>query len=164
MKITEYKHFISTDDDSEFVKTGRVGVYSAAVGGIIMNEQNEILLTRRSLDNLKSPGVWEILFGRVDQGESFEEALIREGHEELGIEVVPEKLLSTMHFTRLPSEPEHIGVIYICSMIDGQEIKPDPKEIADWQWMDIDEAINKVVDYVKPHLEWVRERGNTFDI
>lgn len=155
MKVTKFPHFISADDFSLDKHSGVIGTFYAAIGGIILNDKNQVLLTQRSQTNEKNPGVWEILFGRVDQGEGFEKALAREAMEELGIKIKPQKIIATMHYMRLPHEPEHIGIIYLCRFIEGQEIKPQPKEIAAWQWTDLDQAIDIVIDYVKPHLKYI---------
>lgn len=157
MLIKQFPHFISTDDGSISKKIGTIGTFFGGVGAIILDNENKVLLTQRSQQNKKSPGAWEILFGRVDQGEGFEDAITREAMEELSIEIVLERIISTMHFMRLPTEPEHIGIIYLARFIQGQSVTPDPKEIGAWEWVSMEEAIGRVADYTKPHLEWVQK-------
>lgn len=50
----------------------------------IENEQGQILLARRANDTHQG-GLWEFPGGKLDAGESVEQALLRELHEELGI-------------------------------------------------------------------------------
>jgi ADP-ribose pyrophosphatase YjhB (NUDIX family) len=60
----------------------------AGVAGIIFNEQQQVLLLKRS-DN----GLWSIPSGHVEPGEKVEEAIIREIYEETGLEVEVTRLI-----------------------------------------------------------------------
>ena len=53
---------------------------------IIRNDKNQMLL-------LKSQDYWDIPGGRMDQGEDIEAALLRELHEEIGVDHVANKQL-----------------------------------------------------------------------
>ena len=56
-----------------------------AASAIIISEKNEILLARRARDPKK--GMWEIVGGFIEPGESLENAVKREVKEELGVEI-----------------------------------------------------------------------------
>ncbi len=58
-----------------------------AVGGIVEDEQRNILLVKTQHDGWVFPG------GQVEAGEDLMEALIREVHEESGIEIVVSQLI-----------------------------------------------------------------------
>ena len=60
-------------------KTGR------GVGALIYNDKNEVLLLRRNEDGRRK--TWAMPGGKVDKGETFDEALSREVMEELGVEI-----------------------------------------------------------------------------
>lgn len=70
-----------------------------AVIMLIYNGQREVLFARRSMDRRFLPGVWSLPSGHVEEGESFEQAVIREAQEELGIQV------QKMDFVETISEP-----------------------------------------------------------
>jgi 8-oxo-dGTP diphosphatase len=55
------------------------------VAGVIADARGRILLTRRT-ETRDMPGLWEFPGGKREPGESSEDALVRELHEELGIE------------------------------------------------------------------------------
>jgi len=54
--------------------------------GVIYNPEGEILIAKRA-DNQHQGGLWEFPGGKIEQGESAQQALARELHEELAIEV-----------------------------------------------------------------------------
>lgn len=56
------------------------------VVGIILNKNNEVLIALRP-PHVIQPGVWEFPGGKVEENETLENALIREFHEEIGIEI-----------------------------------------------------------------------------
>ncbi len=59
---------------------------------VIQDASGRVLLTRRS-DGAHQGGLWEFPGGKVERGETFEQALRREIREELGIEVSAHQLL-----------------------------------------------------------------------
>ena len=65
---------------------------------IIINSNNEILISRRSAQQHQG-NKWEFPGGKVEEGETVEDALYREIKEELGIEI-----LSPEHFTDIDHE------------------------------------------------------------
>jgi 8-oxo-dGTP diphosphatase len=54
--------------------------------GVILDRENRVLLTRRAQD-VHQGGLWEFPGGKVESGESVQQALARELREELGIEI-----------------------------------------------------------------------------
>lgn len=56
------------------------------VAAVIVDDDGRILLTKRAEDTHMG-GLWEFPGGKVENGESYSEALVRELHEELGISV-----------------------------------------------------------------------------
>jgi 8-oxo-dGTP diphosphatase len=78
-----------------------IGRFYAGIAALIWSpETKQYLLLCRSEQKDYARGAWECVTGRVDQGEGFEDALHREVHEELGVEVQIEHILGTTHFYR----------------------------------------------------------------
>ncbi|WP_035099344.1 (deoxy)nucleoside triphosphate pyrophosphohydrolase [Anoxybacteroides tepidamans] len=99
------------------------------VGAVIENERGEILCALRS-ETMSLQHVWEFPGGKVEQGESSEEALVREIYEELGCLIkVHEKIAETRYDN---------GKVIIClhtykaSIIEGV---PVAKEHAEIKWV-----------------------------
>lgn len=81
-------------------------------------ENGRYLLLQRAAIKDVGAGSWECVTGRVDQGESFEEALYREVTEEIGVRPQIEFILGTTHFYRGSASPETelLGVAYACTI------------------------------------------------
>ena len=61
--------------------------YFIVVLAIIINRKNEILLTKRSMNKMIAPGLWECSAGSVISGETSKEAVLREVKEEVGLDL-----------------------------------------------------------------------------
>lgn len=95
------------------------GEYLMAVGVWIVDEENNILLTQRSMEKSWAPGKWENTAGHVQAGETGIAAILRELKEETGLVATKEQLVSlggtcTGHYLgenyglRLKEHPKHL--------------------------------------------------------
>lgn len=69
--------------------------YSLSVKAMIKDQEGRFLLLRRAAVSKSNFGKWEMPGGKVERGESFEEALRREVWEETGLEIVLEHVIGT---------------------------------------------------------------------
>jgi A/G-specific adenine glycosylase len=100
--------------------------------GVIVND-HKVLISRRPEDKMLG-GLWEFPGGKVEDGESLQEALVRELHEELGIEVsVVNKMMEVPHAYSHMTINLHA---YRCRIVDGA---PSSEEGQRWEWVDRDE-------------------------
>ncbi len=68
------------------------------VAGIIFNEdKSQVFITKRP-DNLHKGGFWEFPGGKVEHGETVEQAMARELEEEIGIEVIDQQGFEYLEF------------------------------------------------------------------
>lgn len=96
---------------------------------IVLIEKDGKILLARSPHFLK--GMYSVLAGFVDAGESYEDAVHREVQEEVGL-----KVKDITYFGSQPWPfPSSITVAYRARHAAG-EIRIDPKEIEDAQWFD----------------------------
>jgi 8-oxo-dGTP diphosphatase len=130
-----------------------VGHFLGGIGALVWDPATRRYLLLRRADNRDfNGGNWECITGRVDQGESFEQALHREVHEEIGASVQIEFLIATTHFYRGESHPENelLGVIYSC-IIERPEQAQFEAEHSAQRWVTAEEAIAFL-----PEGHWLR--------
>lgn len=112
------------------------------IGALIWDAQaGKYLVLKRSPEKDVGAGAWECVTGRVDQGESYPEALHREVKEELGVEAQPDFIIRTEHFYRGEAVPENemVGVLYCCSL-DNPDVIQLSWEHSEARWVTPAEA------------------------
>ena len=100
------------------------------VGGIIENENGKILCTLRP-KNKSLGNMWEFPGGKIESGESEEEALKRELREELNLSIEIDE-----YFMRVEKEYESVIInlaCYICKFKKGMSF--DLKEHSGFVWL-----------------------------
>lgn len=132
------------------------GTFHCAAEAIV-EKDGLILIAQRSYELDHMPGEWETLSGRVEQGESFEDAAKREVREEVGLEVDIVQSYDTFHFYRGPEKIEHLGVSFWCRYLSGIVIL-DKTEQVGYKWVTPDEAIALIKnDNIKRSLHRFKE-------
>lgn len=132
------------------------------VGGLVQNDQGKVLLC----DSHKWPGIYTVPGGHVELGETFEEALVREIKEEVGLEVKVSELLSVQQviYPREFWKKAHfIFFDYLCEMEGDQIVKVDEYEIQSTIWVEPKEALNLNIDrYLRHFLLRLLDRSVPF--
>lgn len=123
------------------------------VAAIIVHE-NQVFATQRGYGNFK--GGWEFPGGKIEQGETSQEALIREIKEELDTEIEVGELLETVEY----DYPEfHLSMdCFFCSIKSGELVLKE-HEAARWltkealdsvDWLPADKGLIKhISDYLE---------------
>ncbi|MFU2192590.1 NUDIX hydrolase [Methanobacterium sp. MZD130B] len=62
-------------------------VFGLSVRALLTDDEGKVLILKRSTNSRTNPGKWEFPGGKVDQGESFDHALVREVHEETQLNI-----------------------------------------------------------------------------
>ena len=108
----------------------------AAVGALIINDQDQLLLVRRARNPGK--GKWGLPGGFVDRDETAEDALRREVREETRLELTSLDLLTTF-----PNQYDYQGILswvidlfYVCRAADESSITLEAKELDQFVWSD----------------------------
>jgi len=98
------------------------------VAAVIRDEGNCVLMTKRP-EGGHMGGLWEFPGGKIDDGESPVQALIRELHEELGIEIVVQHPLTfAVH-----EEPDlRILLLFFDAQISGGEPRGNEGQAVQW--------------------------------
>lgn len=107
------------------------------VAGIIFNQdKSQIFITKRP-DNLHKGGFWEFPGGKVEEGESVEQAMTRELEEEIGIEVTEQHLFEHLEYD-YPEKSLKFDFIVISKFNN----EPYGKEGQEGHWVDIAKLAN----------------------
>ena len=119
-----------------------IGRFLAMVGALVWRQTDgKYLLLQRAATKDVGAGHWECVTGRLEQGESFEQAVRREAFEELRLDVQIECMLCTAHFYRGEAIPENemVGVHYGCSIPDATPMQLSEEHCAS-EWVTAAEA------------------------
>lgn len=101
------------------------GYYISVVRVIIINDENEILLQKRSRYKRANPSKWGICGEKVDLGETPLDAGIRETFEEIGIHLKKDEFKFLSMNT---NEKSHFTVYYVRKNVDECQIQQEELE------------------------------------
>jgi 8-oxo-dGTP diphosphatase len=90
--------------------------FGLSVRAVIRDDDGRILLLKRSLRSKNFPGKWEFPGGKVDSGERFDAALVREVKEETGLDATIKRFIGAAR-----SEMPHVIAIQLV-----MEVEPAP--------------------------------------
>ena len=134
------------DDKSRIPK----GYYVAIVGVLIINDNNEVLLEKRSMIKKIDPGKWGMCGGKIDYNEDPITAGIRETYEEIGV------LLNKDEMKMLcvnKSETAYFNIFYVRKNIDIKDCKLQKEEVDELRYFNI-EKLGQLYD---EGVEWLKE-------
>ncbi|MCW5737897.1 MAG: NUDIX domain-containing protein [Enhydrobacter sp.] len=98
----------------------------------VIERDGKILMMRRSLTKDHAPGAWETGSGRLESGESLEEAVYREVREETGLQVEIVQPVATFRFLRGSEGEEAVGVTFWCRHREGEVMPSDEHDRLFW--------------------------------
>ncbi|SRR5258708_4306007 len=110
------------------------------VGAAIFSKEKKLLLGLRGKEANNERGKWEIPGGSVEFGETFEQELIREVMEEVGIEIEILALLGISNHI-IPDENQHwVAPTFICIIKKGTPQICEPHKCDAIGWYTLEEA------------------------
>ena len=108
--------------------------YGLTVRGIIKNNANEILIVKRHPKSRTDPEMWELPGGKVENGEFFADALVREIKEETDLDVEVGDFAEAIQ-----NDYMHKRTVQVMMYLD--DVKGEVKisdEHTDWMWADLE--------------------------
>lgn len=115
------------------------GCYHESVAVWIINEENKMLIQKRSSNKKRYPNMWAMTTGAVIADESSINAAAREVKEELGIDINKEEL---KFIGKFKGNTAYIDNFILNKNIDMKDIILQEEEVSDVEWNSYDE-INK---------------------
>jgi len=128
------------------------GVYYRTIYVLVKNENEQVLIQKRSETKDLYPDCWDLsVGGHVNFGKTYEETAVRELGEELGLEVSQVNLFKKGEvLVNLPNAGEYFNV-FEYKLKPGQTIKTSKEEVKDTRWMSIEEIKKSMKD---GSLQW----------
>jgi mutator protein MutT len=117
---------------------------------VILNDKNQVLLAKRSMDEDVYPGLWGIPGGKLDNTDAcLEDGLRREIREEVGIEISDIKLIESHAFCT-----EELNKVYL--HFSARYVSGEPQPLEDTEkvhWFNLDNLPRE--DEFTPHARKV---------
>ena len=129
-----------------------------AVHVFLLNNKNVLLLKRANTgfqDNM-----WSVPAGRLDDGESFAEAAIREVKEEVDVKLMPADLSMPLIMHHKDTRGERIYIFYIARSWQGTPKNMEPDKCDTIKWFNINNLPNDIINHVSDALTGILNGKN----
>ncbi len=116
----------------------------------LIEQDGKYLFLRRDKAFQSGPQKWDIPGGRIKPEEALSDALIREVHEETGLELEQASVLLAAQDIFVPEKSLHVVRLTYCATATGEVAISDEHD--DYRWMTLDEVLSD------PHVDsYLRE-------
>lgn len=128
------------------------------VDAIILDEDERVLLIRRSNSSQTYPGYWALVGGWVEWGETAHDALMCEVREEIGVEIEEIMFIGSYFDTphRHPTKTS-FALPHFCKISSGEPSVHQPEEIQEVRWFSEEEIV--ALDMAYDHKDMLRAAG-----
>lgn len=112
--------------------------------GVMLLRNKKVLLGKRHDDpkkadsKLHGEGTWTMPGGKLDFGESFEDAAIREVKEETGIKINSRNLKLISLTNDIVPDAHFVTLGFLCEKFEGEAKVMEPDEITEWKWFSLE--------------------------
>jgi len=127
-------------------KTPRVGC-----GALIQDANNRILLVKRR--RAPEAGCWGFPGGKVDFGETVEDAICREIMEELGISIALNGLAHLVNYIDLDENQHWLAPVYKATISKGIPSIMEPHALSELAWYSLDELPGNLTEATRQTLK-----------
>ena len=128
--------------------------YGLTVRGVIKNNEDEILIVKRHPKSKTDPEMWELPGGKVEKGEHFTDALIREIKEETNLDCKVGDFCEAIQNDYMHKRTVQL-MMYLIDIKGNVKIS---EEHTKWKWTSIDELktleISSSLKKVLEKKEW----------
>jgi 8-oxo-dGTP diphosphatase len=119
------------------------------VHALIVNDNKEVLLVKRSESDHVLPGFWDVPGGSLEAGEDPADGAIREAFEESGLRISKPSLFAFTSNVDVEKDTQFVRLIFWAKFPAGANIKLNPDEHSGYAVVNFDHAQKyKLVDYL----------------
>lgn len=125
---------------------------------LILIKDGEVLLSRRANTGYRD-GSYSLPAGKVEAGETFTEALVREVKEEIGITLDP-KMTEVTHIMHRKSDADgsdRIDIFFTVKGWQGEIENKEPHKCDDLSWFPLDAFPENILPYIKQAIEYTQK-------
>ena len=113
----------------------------------ILNEKDQVLLEKRSLNKKIHPGRWALCEGHVGIGEDNKIAMQRELKEELGVDINLESIVFLCKILKEKEKGSSVTFVYYTLMDKNEsEFTIQESELSEVKWLDFNEYKNMIIN------------------
>lgn len=125
---------------------------------LILLKDNKVLLMRRQNTGYEDNN-YCFVAGHVEKNETFTQAAIREGKEEIGVTLKPEdvEVVHVMH-RKSPDGSERVNVFFLAKKWDGEPKNMEPEKCDNLVWFNIDALPPNTISYISLVLKYIQEK------
>jgi ADP-ribose pyrophosphatase YjhB (NUDIX family) len=116
---------------------------------ILFLKDSEILLSLRK--NISSDGLYGLVAGHLDGGETVTNAIIREAKEEIGVDINPAdfEIVTVCHSNNSKNNKEFIQFYAICKKWKGEIRNNEPEKCGEVKFFPLDTLPENMVPYIR---------------
>ena len=143
------------------------------VGIIVLNNENQVFVGKRKDNPIDK---WQMPQGGVNAGENLVDAMKRELHEETGIQNIkilneidgwfeyelPNHLLGKIWKGKYRGQKQKWFVVKFLGNDREINLEVDKPEFIEWQWLDVENLPNVIVDFKKKVYEQLLPKIRSF--
>ncbi len=123
----------------------------------VFNDKNELMIQQRALEKYHSPGLWtNTCCSHQREGESNIDAGKRRLQEEMGFSTDLKETISFIYRAPFDNGLTEHEYDYILVGTFNDEPKPNPDEVADWQWMSLEAIEKDMEEHPEIYTEWFK--------
>ena len=127
---------------------------------LLIIKDGKILLQRRNNPNKYAYRKLAMPAGHLEEGESVDEALVREMKEELGIKLTDYELVQIMSLNG--DTGVYDSYFYLCKGYEGEIRNMEPENMESVDWYDMSGPLDDLIPYEKYALDQYLEGGHPF--
>ena len=120
---------------------------------LILRDGDKILLSQRG--GPYGHGQWHAPSGKLDPGEPLTAAVAREGYEETGVTVDPERLrlVHTVHHRQGNGAADRLGFFFEATEWDNEPVNREPDKCLRLQWFTVHDLPDNLIPYPAAGLQ-----------
>ncbi len=128
-----------------------------AISILIFNSKGEMLIHKRADEKYHAPGLWtNACCSHPRPSESYEQAALRRLPEEMGFNCELEKTFKFTYYAEFTNGLAEYEMDQVFFGNYNGKIKPNPKEVSDYKWINVDELLKDIFYEPKKYTAWFK--------